>query len=229
MQLIAGPKGQSLRSTGVFRRRGSLQYPLIKRSVDICQEYFEKPLVGILDGQNVFKCPEKEVTSEQAVEELNPNLYRVLKNLPDDSSIKQDLPTFIRLAYKDQRAAWKKISDEISSAKNKRKNLNIGVEDILIEYTYPRLDINVSKQMNHLLKAPFCVHPKTGRVCVPIMNLEQPELFEPGKAPQLADIANGKMSQMSKYLEFFSKFVADLVADEMGGQTKSEITHPMEF
>jgi len=229
MQLIAGPKGQSLRSTGVLRRRGILQYPLIKRSVDICQEYFEKPVVGILDGQNVFKCPEKEVTSEQALEELNPNLYRVLKNLPDDSPIKQDLPTFIRLAYKDQRAAWKKISDEISSAKNKRKNLSIGVEDILIEYTYPRLDINVSKQMNHLLKAPFCVHPKTGRVCVPIMNLEQPELFEPGKAPQLADIANGNMSQMSKYLEFFSKFVADLVADEMGGQTKSEITNPMEF
>jgi DNA primase catalytic subunit len=34
---------------------------------------------------------------------------------------------------------------------------------VIVAYTYPRLDMEVSKKMNHLLKAPFCVHPKTGK------------------------------------------------------------------
>ena len=36
------------------------------------------------------------------------------------------------------------------------------MEDIILQYTYPRLDAEVSKHRNHLLKAPFCVHPPSG-------------------------------------------------------------------
>ncbi len=225
MQLIAGPKGAGMRSTTTLRRRGMAQFPLLKRSVDICREYFEKPVIGILEGQEVLKC-DKDAT-ETSLENSNPNLLRIIKSLPEDSSIRQDLPTFFRLASRDAGAAWKRIVDDITTAKTKRKAPPVGTEDILLEFTYPRLDINVSKQMNHLLKAPFCIHPKTGRVCVPILDSEQPELFDPNKAPLLSDVINGD-KDLVKYLAWFSQFVDGIINDEVT-QPKAEVSGSMEF
>lgn len=39
---------------------------------------------------------------------------------------------------------------------------------VVLGLAYPVLDTGVSRSVSHLLKAPFAVHPATGRVCVPL-------------------------------------------------------------
>lgn len=90
------------------------------------------------------------------------------------------------------------------------------LRDLVLQYSYPRLDDKVSIQINHLLKSPFCVHPKTRklgatsdyyhtsnldiahleRVCVPIQ-ADSCESFDPLAVPTL--------SQLSKELENYEK------------------------
>ncbi|TCD64098.1 hypothetical protein EIP91_004540 [Steccherinum ochraceum] len=65
--------------------------------------------------------------------------------------------------------------------------MKAAIEDIILQYTYPRLDAEVSKHRNHLLKAPFCVHPKTGRVCVPV-DPSSIDSFDPEKVPKVMDL-----------------------------------------
>lgn len=65
--------------------------------------------------------------------------------------------------------------------------MKAAMEDIVLQYTYPRLDAEVSKHRNHLLKAPFCVHPKTGRICVPV-DPERIDDFDPGRVPTVGQL-----------------------------------------
>ncbi|KAL3276179.1 hypothetical protein HHI36_020897 [Cryptolaemus montrouzieri] len=62
------------------------------------------------------------------------------------------------------------------------RNLRNMKEEIKLQYCYPRLDIHVSKGMNHLLKAPFCVHPKSGKISIPF-NPKFVDTFDPAKVP----------------------------------------------
>ena len=118
-------------------------------------------------------------------------------------------------------------------------------QDIVLEYTYPRLDAEVSKKLNHLLKSPFCVHPGTGRVCVPIDTrrvdefdpLEVPTVTqllgeidgwdrenkgegegeEEGAASQQKKVPDWEKTSLRPYVEFFRGFVNGLLKEERGG------------
>lgn len=65
----------------------------------------------------------------------------------------------------------------------------------------PRLDAKVTRQTRHLLKAPFVVHPATGRVCVPF-DAAAADSFSPDAVPTLAAV-RADPGVLDPYLAFF--------------------------
>lgn len=115
------------------------------------------------------------------------------------------------------------------------KALQEAKQDIVLEYTYPRLDVNVSKRVDHLLKTPFAVHPGTGRVCVPI-DAKAPEEFDPFEVPTVQEllteidswkapegdeeaknVADWEKTNLKPYIEQFRHFINALLKDETEG------------
>jgi DNA primase small subunit len=113
-------------------------------------------------------------------------------------------------------------------------------QDIVLQYTYPRLDIEVSKKLNHLLKSPFVVHPGTGRVCVPI-DPRNAEDFDPLAVPTVTElleeidqwsgpegseeakpVQDWEKTSLKPFVEYFRSFVAGLMKDEGSVVVKRE-------
>ena len=121
-------------------------------------------------------------------------------------------------------------------------------QDIVLEYTYPRLDVEVSKKQIHLLKSPFVIHPGTGRVCVPI-DTQRLAKFDPLGVPTVTELLGEidafdrqaleggdlkkaqdyEKTSLRPYVDYFKTHVAGLLKVEKGVKREREEDDAMEF
>ena len=112
--------------------------------------------------------------------------------LPDDETMKVEVRSVIE--NKSVKNKWESIKKILASCSS--KNVHKLDWEIMLHYCYPRLDVNVSTAVNHLLKSPFCAHPKTSNICVPI-DVDKLDSFDPFAVPNLSEL-NEEMNSFAK-------------------------------
>ncbi|XP_053626042.1 DNA primase small subunit [Plodia interpunctella] len=133
----------------------------IRRALNIIDKHF----VQIVQEQDFFATTEglKAFLKLIPDETLKVQVAKRLEKIPE-SSLER---------WNDFISTYESYCRENASSTRKLRYL---IEELKIQYCYPRLDVNVTKGFNHLLKSPFSIHPKTGKVCV---------VFKPNEAKHM--------------------------------------------
>lgn len=161
LQLIKGGE-QTLKKVNLNQDR---LHPSISRAVEIIEPYFASMMLN-----------EQDILGSEAQ-------IKSFLGLVPDQQLRAKLETEM-LRQSDCASRWEVFEEMTTKIKKNQRQANNLVKEVMLQMTYPRLDINVSKQLNHLLKSPFCVHPKTGKICIPF-DPKYADQFNPDTVPTL--------------------------------------------
>ncbi|XP_018581026.1 DNA primase small subunit isoform X2 [Scleropages formosus] len=200
-------------------------HPFIKESLAVVRRYFTD---YALVGQDIMGSKE--------------SMDKVVALVPDE--IRKDLVAALQ-AEKNPTKRWEKLKVIVQQKQASSKKSYYTEEEIMLQYCYPRLDVNVSKGVNHLLKSPFSVHPKTGRISVPI-DLRELGQFNPFDVPTISlickeldrprtaeeeeasvrerdpdggeqrKVRDYKRTSLAKYVKLFDQFVEEMERSRKG-------------
>ncbi|XP_077543627.1 DNA primase small subunit [Haemaphysalis longicornis] len=163
---ILKPQAQGSKKVSLFKS----VHPRIRQTLKLVKEYFP---VLVLQNQKVLE---------------GDKFWHDLITASSDSSFKEDIENNV-LPKTTSEERWEAFVSVAEKAQQKSNKYQFLIDEVMLELTYPRLDVAVTKGATHLLKAPFSVHPKTGRICVPI-DIANVSSFDPFTVPTISELCN---------------------------------------
>lgn len=165
-------------------------HPTLQRAFDIIEPMFVDQVLPESGHGLLSSLSKAEDLLDQLPETASSVKTSLLRKWSRDTSspteMWSDIKSYLSVFLDSSGKKGTSKSAKSMSTKERSRLENWPVE-IVFRYGYPRLDINVSKMRNHLLKSPFCVHPSTGRVCVPIRK-DDIDMFDPFAVPTLPQL-----------------------------------------
>lgn len=173
-------------------------HPSYMRAIRIIEkDYMEY----IVKGQDIFN-----KNNQKTIELVMMYIKAYFNKKKDYNKIEENIKNIINSSKATSEDKWKSLVEILTFEDSTTKDLC--VYDIQMGMMYPRLDINVSKHINHLLKSPFCVHPKTSLISVP---LDEKSIinFDFSKIPSLKECLNdynrNVKGKFHEYIEIFKE------------------------
>lgn len=146
----------------------------------------EPNFTEIFEEQNIMNDPDRRKVVEKILDARSPILLEKVKRrwegLSGAKSSKllavmvEEVEIYERFTdlYKNR----KEIPTQFILSESPLQYLSFVEEEMMLAFMYPRLDVNVSTGMNHLLKCPFSVHPKSKKLSVPFKG-DSIDTFDP--------------------------------------------------